>query len=302
MHVHMCVCMHMCMHMYERRLPLKLQVCRSHRDTRLPRYRTMAGRLAPLSAAEIGFAVAQTRCWAAGERPGSAPPQLVFYEIDLHECASTEAKEAALCGNWEALPPRRARVVAGEPAARRVLVGDVAVGPSDGGAPCLAERVRTQPCFAAEEYAAAERLVVEHPPFRAACAARGIAPEHVRVDPWCAGWYSAEDDPARRLSVPMLFVQERPEDNLYARPLEGIRMKLDLWATPPAVVSFLDAQRVPLPPRDPLMNFPSASTARAPLAPLLASQPQGASFALGPGGLLPLPLPLPLTRTLALTP
>eukprot|EP00964_Phaeocystis_antarctica_P094161 scaffold60916_cov54-Phaeocystis_antarctica.AAC.1 len=34
----------------------------------------------------------------------------------------------------------------------------------------------------------------------------------------CAGWYSADDDPARRLSVPMLFVQERPEDNLYPRP------------------------------------------------------------------------------------
>ena len=164
--------------------------------------------MAPLSAAEIAFAVAQTRRWAAG-RKASAPPQLVFYEIDLHECASTEAKEAALRGDWEALPPRRARVVAGEPAARRVLVGDVAVGPTDGEAPHLAERARTQPCFAAEEYAAAERLVVAYPPFRAACAARGIAPEHVRVDPWCAGWYSADDDPARRLSVPMLFVQAR---------------------------------------------------------------------------------------------
>ena len=241
----------------------------------------MAARLAPLSAAEIAFAVAQTRRWAAGR-------QLVFYEIDLHEAASTEAKEAALRGEWEALPLRRARVVAGEPAARLVLVGDVAVGPIDSEPPRLAERARTQPAFAAEEYAAAERLVVAYPPFRAACAARGIRPEHVRVDPWCAGWYSADDDPARRLNpnpspnrnrnsspnpnasstpspnpspnpnpnpklspspyqerrlgVPMLFVQERPEDNLYARPLEGIRMKLDLWATPPAVVAFLDAQ------------------------------------------------------------
>ena len=68
--------------------------------------RTMAARLAPLSAAEIAFAVAQTRRWAAGR-------QLVFYEIDLHEAASTEAKEAALRGEWEALPRRRARVVAG---------------------------------------------------------------------------------------------------------------------------------------------------------------------------------------------
>ena len=42
----------------------------------------MAARLAPLSAAEIAFAVAQTRRWAAGR-------QLVFYEIDLYEGAST---------------------------------------------------------------------------------------------------------------------------------------------------------------------------------------------------------------------
>ena len=107
--------------------------------------------------------------------------------------------------------------------------------------------------------------------------------------------------------MPMLFVQERLEDNLYARPLEGIRMKLDLWATPPAVVAFLDAQQVPLPPRDPLMNFPStaAHTGRPPLAPLRASQPQGASFTLGPGGLLSwqgwLGLGLTLTLTLTLT-
>ena len=220
---------------------------RVRRSQRTTVARTMAARLAPLSAAEIAFAVAQTRRWAAGR-------QLVFYEIDLHEAASTEAKEAALRGEWEALPRRRARVVAGEPAARLVLVGDVAVGPTDSEPPRLAERARTQaglvvlgltltltltltlihtssstltltrctqPAFAAEEYAAAERLVVEYPPFRAACAARGIRPEHVRVDPWCAGWYSADDDPARRLGVPMLFVQERPEDNLYARPLEG---------------------------------------------------------------------------------
>ena len=71
-------------------------------------------------------------------------------------------------------------------------------------------------------------------------------------------------------------MQEQPEDNLYARPLEGVRIKLDLWSSPPAVVSFVDAARVPVPPADPLMNFPSANAARPPLAPLLTSQPQGA--------------------------
>ena len=237
-----------------------------------------ASRLSPLSEAEITFAVAQVRAWLSSS-------SLVFFELDLLESITSAAKDQVLRGRWEALPPRRAQVVAADPPSRRVLVGDVAVSPG-GAAPNLEARSRVQPCMTADEYTLVERLVVTHPPFIAACAARGIAPEHVRVDAWCAGWYSADDDPERRLAVPMLFVQERDEDNLYARPLEGIRFKLDLWASPPSVVSFADVARVPVPPVDPLMNFPTTSSERPPLTPLHTAQPDGASFSLGADGLL----------------
>ena len=239
-----------------------------------------ATRLLPLSEAEITFAVAETRAsWA------TSPDSLVFFELDLLESITSAAKDQVLRGRWEALPARRARVVAAHPPTRTVLVGDVAVAPG-GEAPNLEARSRVQPCMTAEEYTLVERLVVTHPPFIAACAARGVAPEHVRVDAWCAGWYSVDDDPQRRLAVPMLFVQERDEDNLYARPLEGIRFKLDLWASPPAVISFADVARVPVPPVDPLMNFPTTSRERPPLTPLHIAQPDGASFTLGADGLL----------------
>ena len=159
-------------------------------------------RLAPLSEDEVRFAVAETRRWSGGK-------QLVFYEIDLLESISTEAKTAVLGGDWEALPQRRARVVAGDPRANLVLVGDVAAS-KGGGAPNLDTRTGVQPPMASEEYTLVQETVVNYPPFRKACEGRGIAPEHVRIDAWCAGWYTADDNPDRRLAVPIMYLQEKP--------------------------------------------------------------------------------------------
>ena len=79
-------------------------------------------RLAPLSASEIEYAVAAVRGWSTAAR-------LVFFEVDLLESITSEAKAAVLRGDWEALPPRRARVVAADPEKKLVIVGDVAVAP-----------------------------------------------------------------------------------------------------------------------------------------------------------------------------
>ena len=234
--------------------------------------------LRTLSPAELEHASQQAHAWAG--------TKLLFFEIDLHEAASTSDKEAALLhGDWSAFA-RRARVVCADPARQRVYVGDVAV--AAGGAPPNLHHVpRVQPPMVGEEYELVEATVMAHAPFRAACAARGIDPAHVRVDAWCAGWYSADDDAKRRLAIPMLYVQEVPGDNLYARPLEGIEMKIDLWAAPkPAVVLFRDFGRTPLPPRDPLMAFPRLEGSRPPLPPLSAVQPSGAGFSLGDDGAL----------------
>ena len=174
--------------------------------------------------------------------------QAPLFEIDCTRRPARRQGAALLHGDWSARAA--CRVVCADPARQRVYVGDVAV--AAGGAPPNLHHVpRVQPPMVCEEYELVEATVMAHAPFRAACAARGIDPAHVRVDAWCAGWYSADDDAKRRLAIPMLYVQEVPGDNLYARPLEGIEMKIDLWAAPkPAVVLFRDFARTPLPPRD----------------------------------------------------
>ena len=243
--------------------------------------------LSPLTSEEIDVAVSTfTRTF----RELHGEDELVFFDVALLEHASSRDKEAALQrDDWSGLLPRRAAIVAGNPSARLVLVGQAPTTILIGAPATMRVEPLVQPPWAAEEYALAEKLVLEHPPFRAACVARGVDPDHVRVDPWCVGWHDRNDDPTRRLGTPMLYIQERPGDALYARPLEGIRMRFDLWSTPPAVIAFSDVgptRAPPLPPLAPGSIFPdpAGEAARPPLRPLRASQPEGVSFELGPGG------------------
>ena len=217
------------------------------------------------------------------------PRSLSFFDISPDDgCRASAQKEAILNGKLEGAPERRAQVVAANSAQRIVYAGSAPIDAH--GSPAMPRQVpNVQPPMSAEEYAHVEALSIAHPPFRAACATRGIDPAHVRADPWCVGWHSSDDSPRRRLALPIFFVQERTEDNLYARPLEGITMRIDLWAEPPAVIAFHDAGPVPVPPADPTMNFPpppAALPSRPPLRPLMASQPEGASFSLSDEGLL----------------
>ena len=236
-----------------------------------------------LTAAEIAHAT------AAFAR-AVAPDVVTFYEVCLHETFTTEQKAAFLSGDAADLP-RRAQITASLPARRCVLVGHAPVGPTDANQRVVVhERSNVQPPFSSAEYALCEKLVVEHEPFRAACRARGIDPRDVRVDTWCVGWHAPEDNPSRRLAEPILYLQhgDAELDTLYAQPLEGFTLRLDLWATPPAVISFdvADAPHPPPPIRD--LRFPDAAgeAARPPLGPLRTSQPGGPGFHLGADGQL----------------
>ena len=72
------------------------------------------------------------------------------------------------------------------------VVGRVVEGPT--------HIAHVQPAIMEEEYDLVERVVRAHAGFQAACARRGIDPELVCMDPWCAGYFGPEDGPARRLS------------------------------------------------------------------------------------------------------
>lgn len=44
----------------------------------------------------------------------------------------------------------------------------------------------------------------------------------------CPGWFGPQDNPSRRMVWPVIYVREPGDDNLYARPVEGIDMRVDL--------------------------------------------------------------------------
>ena len=217
-----------------------------------------------------------------------APSVLTFYEISLHESLTTAQKDAVLRGDKGAMPARRARIIAADPRRRVLLDGHAPVDES-GDPPLVRWHGATQAALTASEYELVSSLICTYEPFLDECRRRGIAREHVRADPWCVGWFGSDDDPTRRLAEPILYLSRGDAaDSLYMQPLEGVAMRVDLWAEPPAVIAFEVVADYVLPPPhpQPLMRFPTASASRAPLAPLSLSQPEGGGYSLGVDGRL----------------
>jgi primary-amine oxidase len=143
-----------------------------------------------------------------------------------------------------------------------------------------------QPPMMFEEFMACEQLVCADPQWRAAMRRRGIEDFSLAmVDPWAAGYTGPDDSPGqRRLARPLTFVRSGPDDNGYARPVEGLIVTVDLDAM--TVVEVLDHGVVPLPPKpgnyypeligDPA-NVPPPGQ-REPLRPIAITQPSGPSF------------------------
>ena len=92
-------------------------------------------------------------------------------------------------------------------------------------------------------------MIKNYEPFREAIRKRGYNPDHVCIDAWCPGnkqlrnkspgvfnfFYSdfighfgERDDPQMRLAWPAIYICENEGDNIYARPVEGIDMRVDL--------------------------------------------------------------------------
>lgn len=99
----------------------------------------------------------------------------------------------------------------------------------------------------------------------------------------CAGYYSDADAPSRRLAKPLIFCRTEsdcPMENGYARPVDGIRVLVDMQNM--VVLEFEDRKLVPLPPADPLRNYTSGETRggvdRSDVKPLQIIQPEGPSF------------------------
>jgi primary-amine oxidase len=99
----------------------------------------------------------------------------------------------------------------------------------------------------------------------------------------CVGYHKEEDAPSRRLARPLIFCRtdsDCPMENGYARPVEGIKVLVDMQHM--KIIEFEDCKLIPLPPPDPLRNYTAAETRggvdRSDVKPLHIIQPEGPSF------------------------
>ncbi len=146
-----------------------------------------------------------------------------------------------------------------------------------------------QASITAEEFMATEDAVRASPEWREAMAKRGVEDvEMCMLDPWSSGYFGPEDHPSRRrICRPLTWVRSGdPDDNGYARPVEGLQVVVDLDEM--KVVEVIDHGVVPLPPKsgnyDPDLaigdpeNVPVMDGLREDVKPIEITQPEGASF------------------------
>ena len=134
-----------------------------------------------------------------------------------------------------------------------------------------------QPSIMLDEFFECEQTVKANPEFQAALRKRGITNfDLVMVDPWSAGNYGAEEDKTLRLSRALSWVRSDPNDNGYARPIEGVIAVVDLNKM--EVVRVEDYGVVPLPPTSGNYTPDAVGQLRTDLKPLEITQAEGPSF------------------------
>ncbi|KAJ0441209.1 putative primary-amine oxidase [Helianthus annuus] len=230
--------------------------------------------LDPLSAAEIKVAVATVR--AAGATP-EVRDGMRFVEVVLLE---PEKNVVALADAYF-FPPFQPSLL---PRSKGGVHAATRGGHHRGKVISSRVVLDVQPPMDAVEYAECEAVVKDYPPFREAMKKRGIDDmDLVMVDAWCVGYHSKADAPSRRLAKPLIFCRtesDSPMENGYARPVEGIRVLVDMQNM--VVLEFEDHKLVPLPPADPLRNYTPGHTRggvdRSDVKPLQILQPDGPSF------------------------
>ena len=134
-----------------------------------------------------------------------------------------------------------------------------------------------RPTLLFTESAHAVAAVRANPEFRAALARRGITDvDNVQVDPWPAGTFGYAAEVGRRIARCISFVREYPEDNGYARPIEGLVVHVDLGRN--EVIEVIDHGAVALPAQHARYFAADHEPLRSDIKLLHITQPEGPSF------------------------
>ncbi len=111
----------------------------------------------------------------------------------------------------------------------------------------------------------------------AALAKRGVTDmDKVQIDPWPTGAYGNEWETGRRVSRGLFFYRENPNDNPYARPIDGLMVYVDHDLN--EVVHIEDIGVWPIPAEIHNFDVESVGALRTDLKPIEVHQPEGVSF------------------------
>jgi len=100
--------------------------------------------------------------------------------------------------------------------------------------------------------------------------------ESVQIDPWPAGSFDLAHETGRRICRCLCYVRETPDDNGYARPVEGVIGFVDMARG--EVLEIMDTGVVPLPPERGSYYPEDNGPLRHDLKPLEITQPEGPSW------------------------
>ncbi len=138
-------------------------------------------------------------------------------------------------------------------------------------------RPGAQPRIAPDEFLLAEKIAKEDPRFVEALAKRGITDlSLVCSDPWSCGVFGHADEEDRRLIQTITWMRNRPYDNHYAHPVEGLSALVDINRG--EVLRIDDFGVVPVPREEANYAARFQKTWRSGLKPIEVVQPEGPSF------------------------
>ena len=134
-----------------------------------------------------------------------------------------------------------------------------------------------RPPLQMEEAYAAQLALAACDEWNAALDRRGVVDRSlVQVDPWPAGTFGLEHEKRRRITKCLAYLRESPDDNGYARPLEGLLAIVDLGRG--EVLEVIDYGTVPVPPTSGSYYPEHNGPLRTDLKPIEITQPEGPSF------------------------
>lgn len=134
-----------------------------------------------------------------------------------------------------------------------------------------------QPSIILDEFFEAEATIRNDEGFQAALAKRGITDmDLVTVDPWSAGNYGDPLETSNRIVRGMVWVHDKPEDNQYARPIDGLSVIVDLASS--KVLRVDDERVLPVPAESADWSRKFVDNPREGVKPIEIIQPDGPSF------------------------